>query len=803
MSQALLVEIGVGALPVVTAPLAIASTWVPVPYTPPPIAVPTGLTANTIADGAFVVWVPTSGTETVVETAPDVSGAPGTWSLRVQTAAASYILALPAGTKRWVRIKAFKHGRTSAYTAAVLATALNVGDIAANGSTALSTARAGSLILNGGFEAGTTGWTFTGGAYFEASTNAAYSGSSGIIFPGNANVLKQAYCGDPFPVAPGDQLVADGYLRNLGNGANGTLFLAIWFYGPDGSWLGTNNQAVPLANGTAIGSSGWLRVVAPAIVPIGAGLARIGAYSQDQTAGYYSCDQFRVVKTQRTVPTASNLIPCANFGGANGGFAPWFMGWNPANATGLTLRNKRTGLVSGADWTIVGNVGVLEVYQPGVGGGSPGIIDVYCGPALGSPATKIPVKPNTRYQFHCLMASHRCTTQFSVAFYDTSGNYISEAGTGYYGGIGGKAESGYTFAGAFVTSPANAATVTAFFRRTDTQAGQPNSFSWYLKSFFGEAAEHQVEFTPWADSSPLNADAIGAGDDFSVISITDLHEAANGRRLGLRVAGSGHKPANQFNLHSVTIGSIRSRWDGLSISYSVPTTGEPATVTINASAATLRSGSASMSYNASSVQISQARSTTVTYQLYYLDAMPAGGSRTLNATTDPNALANTDDVIWVGAVPVTVPATGTGSGGSGDIGGGCVVSEAVMVDGRTAGEWRPGDVSPCWSPEDGFRDRPCIAIAAQVMRPCVRLVLASGHALTLSADTPVYGTVPASEMLGRPVFVARGEDIEIERIVRVDDAGWRRVVPLSFGGCSFPAGDSTDVLIFTHNVNKP
>ena len=143
-----------------------------------------------------------------------------------------------------------------------------------------------------------------------------------------------------------------------------------------------------------------------------------------------------------------------------------------------------------------------------------------------------------------------------------------------------------------------------------------------------------------------------------------------GGGVALEVAGSGHKLGDQRNNHPVTIGSIRSYWDGQTIDYSVPTTGSPASVTITVSAATLRIGSVSVSYSSSSAVVSQARSTTQTWHLYYLDANYAGGALTLNATTDPNNLANADNVLWVGKVSVVVPAVGTGGSGGGSSGGG-------------------------------------------------------------------------------------------------------------------------------------
>lgn len=126
-AKVLLVDLGVSGLPATTAPLAISSTWVPAVYTPPPLDTPTGLVTLSIVDGSVVSFVPTAGCETVIETAPDVAGSPGAWTLRTQTADASHTIPVTYGTVKWVRIKAVRYGRSSGYSAAVLASALTLG----------------------------------------------------------------------------------------------------------------------------------------------------------------------------------------------------------------------------------------------------------------------------------------------------------------------------------------------------------------------------------------------------------------------------------------------------------------------------------------------------------------------------------------------------------------------------------------------------------------------------------------------------------------------------------------------------
>jgi hypothetical protein len=123
VNRVLLVDIGADPLPVRTPPMQIAATWAAAIYQPPPLAVPTGLSAQPIATGCVLSWTPTPGCETVVEVAPDVSGSPGAWALRTQTGNAFDVLPIGIGLLRWVRIKAVKHGRSSAWSSAVPAAA--------------------------------------------------------------------------------------------------------------------------------------------------------------------------------------------------------------------------------------------------------------------------------------------------------------------------------------------------------------------------------------------------------------------------------------------------------------------------------------------------------------------------------------------------------------------------------------------------------------------------------------------------------------------------------------------------------
>lgn len=166
-------------------------------------------------------------------------------------------------------------------------------------------------------------------------------------------------------------------------------------------------------------------------------------------------------------------------------------------------------------------------------------------------------------------------------------------------------------------------------------------------------------------TTPILAERNVAASEAAVVAAQATADHAD----ALTEAGSGVQLGDQRQLMPVTVGSVRSLWDGITLTSSFDTA-TPAEVTLSVSAATLRVGSAAVSYSAASAITSQARSTTVRYYGYYLDLSWAGGARTLNITTDKNLLANTDGVVWVGEWVVVIGATGGGTGGGGAGGGG-------------------------------------------------------------------------------------------------------------------------------------
>lgn len=121
-----------------------------------------------------------------------------------------------------------------------------------------------------------------------------------------------------------------------------------------------------------------------------------------------------------------------------------------------------------------------------------------------------------------------------------------------------------------------------------------------------------------------------------------------------------------------------------------------------------------------------------------------------------------------------------------------------------------GLVSTTHTPEEGFKLTTIESIGGGVLQPCVKVVTDRGASLSCSNTTPftVVGatadeqTVLAPEMLGRMVYVKRKKKTTVEKVVSVEDIGEQLVIPISFGGRSFPAGEEEDALIYSHNIYK-
>lgn len=176
--------------------------------------------------------------------------------------------------------------------------------------------------------------------------------------------------------------------------------------------------------------------------------------------------------------------------------------------------------------------------------------------------------------------------------------------------------------------------------------------------------------------------------------------------------------------------------------------------------------------------------------------------------------ATTEPQLPPAPTPQPPPPSGGGGGGGYDPGSGgrCVAAHMVMDDGTLAEDADAGNVHATHDPAEGFMRHAIRARGEAVWQPCVRLVTVGGAALVCSASTPFTApdapadlpeyTTLAPDMLGRDVIVERAGLRLIERVVDVQDVGMHLVIPLDFGGRSFPAGEDAGALIYSHNMQK-
>lgn len=177
----------------------------------------------------------------------------------------------------------------------------------------------------------------------------------------------------------------------------------------------------------------------------------------------------------------------------------------------------------------------------------------------------------------------------------------------------------------------------------------------------------------------------------------------------------------------------------------------------------------------------------------------------------PGDGGTTTPTVYVGVRPkpgyVRPPAAGGSSGEAGR----CVTAASFLEDGTRAIAAKVGAVHTCHMPGTGFEEHAIEGVGEAVWQPCVRLHLAGGGSWSGSVSTPfnsvralrdLEDATLAPRMAGHLVWVNRDGVLKLDRVARVEDLGMQLVVPISYGGMSFPAGDQPEVLVYSHNAMK-
>ena len=227
-----------------------------------------------------------------------------------------------------------------------------------------------------------------------------------------------------------------------------------------------------------------------------------------------------------------NLLPNTEF---IGGFAPAVMGWNPAGCGALSL-NTSGAWTPTASRAIDSRLAVRSGNQYNVG------CDVYLSGGYQQAATGIPVIGGRRYELSAKLASHRCDSALCIDFFDAGNVFVGGSGTGWVprksGGnaFGANAYgTGWTHAAVFGVAPENAAYASVYWRRSDGEMENTDSYAWLTQPYFGEATAAQTvpsTYSPGIARGALsNVDKLTAGNasdyvDPGAVGTTQLNSTA-------------------------------------------------------------------------------------------------------------------------------------------------------------------------------------------------------------------------------------------------------------------------------------
>lgn len=138
------------------------------------------------------------------------------------------------------------------------------------------------------------------------------------------------------------------------------------------------------------------------------------------------------------------------------------------------------------------------------------------------------------------------------------------------------------------------------------------------------------------------------------------------------------------------------------------------------------------------------------------------------------------------------------------IGGGCVVVEALLPDGRVAGDVRVGDTLALADPVTLEPLTGIVTYSEAELQPCVEIITASGRSLPCSTTAPIptpQGLVLAPNLAGREVAVLVDGVARWERVKRLRGIGQRMVQHITCENGCFWAGAKGGFIL--HHNAKP
>jgi len=211
------------------------------------------------------------------------------------------------------------------------------------------------------------------------------------------------------------------------------------------------------------------------------------------------------------------------------------------------------------------------------------------------------------------------------------------------------------------------------------------------------------------------------------------------------------------------------------------------------------SGATTVSYNSGSVT---GLSFATQYYVYARDPSRTGGAVTYQASTNLTDVVNDVDNIYMGKVTTVVDGATGGTGGTEDPW--CVSVDQYLIEGLKAGDAKAGDLIDVLR-FGGFESE-AIHSVDFVETECVEITSDCGAILICSALTPITqpdgSCIYARFSLGKQAACDDARLFGWQKIIKVQEVGWRQVARIHIGGQTYAAGSSSQRRIFTHNPLK-
>lgn len=257
----------------------------------------------------------------------------------------------------------------------------------------------------------------------------------------------------------------------------------------------------------------------------------------------------RVLGTGRPADNAtnnargSNLLPNAGF----------YLGLDPWTKS---TSNWGTNLL---DWYV--GAGAVKQRTAYLGTTAPDVVQYLY---IDTP-NRVPVIPGQRLEFFCYLASHRCSVDCYIDFWDAAGALMTQhvsntvlAGTA----LGGTSLSGYEKAGAFVTVPANAVSARFLIRKYPTQAPEVDSYIFATLPYVGVADANQTEFSEWSE-----------GVSGSIQQITPANVSTYVANLAVQNAQIADLAVNAAKIQDLAVDTLKIKGRAVTIPTAAATLG--------------------------------------------------------------------------------------------------------------------------------------------------------------------------------------------------------------------------------------